>query len=359
MVSVRPLLSAVRRSPFSMARRILASKRRVSPTTLSRTPLRWSFSTSLVSAIWKSCMSSATSSAGRRQFSELNANRVRKRTWRSAHARTVARTASTPRRCPAMRGRCWRFAQRPLPSMMMATCCGTSPCAGTSCVELGCVTTPPSLVSTSYGHQLLFFFLQELVDVGDVPVGHFLDFVLRAALVVLGHLVLLQRLLELVDRVAARVAHRYAGVLRLVAHHLDEVLAALLGERRHRHPHRLALRRGIEPEVGVADRLLDRPGHLLLERRHADGARVDQRHLGDLVDRHLRAVVVDRDVVEDAGVRAPGAHLGEIRLERLDALVHLLVGCFFQVDNDHGYLIIRERGCPHLHPAPPGAGRPS
>src|SRR5262245_1872552 len=238
MVSVSPRFCEVRASPCSMARRMLASKRRVSPPTLRRTPLRWSFSTSLVSAIWKSCISSATSSAGRRQFSELNANRVRKPTPRSAHARTVARTASTPRRWPAMRGRCWRFAQRPLPSMMIATCCGTSPWAGTSCVELGCVTTrtpckggrKPQATgvlgfyfSTSYGHQLLFFFLQELVDVGDMPVGHLLHLVLRAALVVLGDLVLLQRLLELVDRVAARVAHRHAGVFGLVAHHLDQL----------------------------------------------------------------------------------------------------------------------------------------
>ena len=55
---------------------------------------------------------------------------MRYSTPRSAHARTTARTASTPRRCPATRGRKRCFAQRPLPSMMMATCRGTSPCVG-------------------------------------------------------------------------------------------------------------------------------------------------------------------------------------------------------------------------------------
>ena len=42
----------------------------------------------------------------------------------SPAARTVLRNASTPRRCPSPRGRPRAAAQRPLPSMMMATCRG-------------------------------------------------------------------------------------------------------------------------------------------------------------------------------------------------------------------------------------------
>src|SRR5262249_39114328 len=38
---------------------------------------------------------------------------------------TVARTLLTPRRCPSMRGKPRRLAQRPLPSMMIATCAGS------------------------------------------------------------------------------------------------------------------------------------------------------------------------------------------------------------------------------------------
>ena len=66
-------------------------------------------------------ISSDTSSAGRRQFSELNANSVRNSMPRRAQASTVARTASTPLAWPATRGRCREVAQRPLPSMMIAT----------------------------------------------------------------------------------------------------------------------------------------------------------------------------------------------------------------------------------------------
>src|SRR5207244_6922799 len=42
----------------------------------------------------------------------------------SRAARTTLRTAEIPLTWPASRGRCRFFAQRPLPSMMMATCRG-------------------------------------------------------------------------------------------------------------------------------------------------------------------------------------------------------------------------------------------
>ena len=44
----------------------------------------------------------------------------------SPAARTVLRNASTPRRCPSPRGSPRAAAQRPLPSMMMATCRGVA-----------------------------------------------------------------------------------------------------------------------------------------------------------------------------------------------------------------------------------------
>ena len=64
----------------------------------------------------------STSAGGRRQLSDENANKVSVATPRSGAASTTRRAASTPARCPAERGRPRRVAQRPLPSMMMATC---------------------------------------------------------------------------------------------------------------------------------------------------------------------------------------------------------------------------------------------
>jgi len=43
---------------------------------------------------------------------------------RRAAASTTVLTASAPARCPAVRGKRWRSAQRPLPSMMIAMCIG-------------------------------------------------------------------------------------------------------------------------------------------------------------------------------------------------------------------------------------------
>lgn len=66
-------------------------------------------------------MSAPTSSTGRCQFSLEKANSVRTSTPASAQVLTTARTALTPALCPATPGSRRFFAQRLLPSMMMAT----------------------------------------------------------------------------------------------------------------------------------------------------------------------------------------------------------------------------------------------
>ena len=65
-----------------------------------------------------------TSLAGRFQFSVEKANSVRWLIPRSGQLSTISRTRSAPRRCPAMRGSPRLVAQRPLPSMMIATWLG-------------------------------------------------------------------------------------------------------------------------------------------------------------------------------------------------------------------------------------------
>ena len=84
----------------------------------------------------KSFIKKPTSSGGLRQFSELKANKVKYSTFCLTHSSTTLRTASSPSECPATRGINRLVAQRPLPSMMMATCLGTLPTAGTASVEL-------------------------------------------------------------------------------------------------------------------------------------------------------------------------------------------------------------------------------
>ena len=69
-------------------------------------------------------MRSRISDGGRDQFSALKEKMVRNEMPISPAARTVLRNASTPRRCPSLRGNPRADAQRPLPSMIMATCLG-------------------------------------------------------------------------------------------------------------------------------------------------------------------------------------------------------------------------------------------
>ena len=66
-----------------------------------------------------------TSEGGRTQFSVLKPNTVSQPTPRADASRTTVARASSPAVCPAVRGRPRRFAQRPLPSMMQATCGAT------------------------------------------------------------------------------------------------------------------------------------------------------------------------------------------------------------------------------------------
>src|SRR5882672_12497482 len=77
-------------------------------------------------------------------------------------------------------------------------------------------------------HDLGFFVLQERVDLSYVAVGELLNVLLRAAIVVLGDLLVLQQLLEIGQRLATHAAHGDASVLGLVPHDSHELLAALL-----------------------------------------------------------------------------------------------------------------------------------
>jgi hypothetical protein len=66
------------------------------------------------------------------------------------------------------------------------------------------------------------------------------------------------------------------AVFAVVARDLGELLAALLGQGRHRHAQQVALRRRVEAEVRLADRLLDLRAHALFPRLDADRSRVEQ-----------------------------------------------------------------------------------
>ena len=131
------------------------------------------------------------------------------------------------------------------------------PRRGTARVELDERAMPRICAGVQTAISSASFWREQLVDFGDVPVGQLLDFVLRTALVVL-------RALLVLEHPSGARWHRGAGCApppwpsspsRL--DHLDQVAAALFGQRRHRHADQVALRGRIEAEIGIADRLLD------------------------------------------------------------------------------------------------------
>src|SRR5262245_47913663 len=164
----------------------------------------------------------------------------------SCAARTTRRNASTPRRWPSARGRPRAAAQRPLPSMMMATCAGPSDRSGLSVAGAAAFDMKASLD----GENFFFLGRQQLIDLRDRPVGRLLHVTGQAFLVVFRHLVILLELLEDVETVAADVPHGDLGGFGIFVRDLDEFLAPLLIEFGNAQAQHLALGRGREAEIG-------------------------------------------------------------------------------------------------------------
>src|ERR1700674_3196005 len=110
----------------------------------------------------------------------------------SLAARTTRRNASTPRRWPSARGRPRAAAQRPLPSMMMATCKGPSVRSGPSVAGAAAFDIHQSLDLN--GEDFLFLGRQQLIDLRNRPVGGLLHIIGQPLLIVLGNLVVFLKL---------------------------------------------------------------------------------------------------------------------------------------------------------------------
>ena len=126
------MLPAVCATPRSTSERTPWGSWSARPMICNRILLRWMTGSSFLRYSRRRRIRKSISALGRRQFSSENAYRVSAGICRRAQVSITARADFTPARCPAMRGRWRRWAQRPLPSMMMATWRGrrrTSSCS--------------------------------------------------------------------------------------------------------------------------------------------------------------------------------------------------------------------------------------
>src|SRR5688572_9479529 len=160
-------------------------------------------------------------------------------------------------------------ARRPFPSMMIATWRGAAPlrrswASRSADVGAAAARGEDTGCGSSDFHDLGFLRLDHLVDPVDGVFVCLLELLLGMLLLVLGDAV---QLLEHVAGVRARVADGDATLLGELVDHLHEVLAPLLVERGERDADDPSLRRRVEPEVGLADRLLDDLRLALVERR--------------------------------------------------------------------------------------------
>src|SRR5919197_6778063 len=177
----------------------------------------------------------------------------------SAASRRRAFTVSAPALCPSTTGSPRRWAQRPLPSVMMATYRAARP-------------SPPTCSDLE---DLGFLALEQAVELGDARVGELLQLDLGAMLVVGADVAAVPQFAQVVHHVTPDVPDGHAPLLGDVADHLHELPAALLVELGDREPDELAVVVRREPDVGLHDRLLDG-----LDRRGVVGLHAQQAGLG-------------------------------------------------------------------------------
>src|SRR4030088_687978 len=122
----------------------------------------------------------------------------------SLAARTTRRSASTPRRVPSARGKPRAAAQRPFPSMMIATCRGASVRSGPSVAGAAAFDIDQSLNR----EDLFFLGREQLIDLRNRSVGCLLHVGGQTLLVVLGDLVVLLELLDRIEAIPADMADR-------------------------------------------------------------------------------------------------------------------------------------------------------
>src|SRR4051794_21189245 len=275
------------------------------PTKRIRTPSSFSSGVSEMISSANIAINPSTSSLGRAQFSVENAYTVSSVTPSFTASLTVCFSVLAPCRWPARTGSPRASAQRPFPSMMIAT-----------------FTTS---VASDF-EKFLLFALEQFVDLVDALVGELLERFLGAVLVVAADVALLLELAQVVHDVAAYVAHGHATVLGDAADDSHHVLAPLLGELRDLQPDHRAVVRGRQAEVGLHDRLLDRLDRRLVVGRHRQQARLGCRDVRQLLERGRGPVVVDVDAIEQRRRSAARAHRAELRLRGVDGLGHPALG---------------------------------
>src|SRR6185312_15077347 len=189
----------------------------------------------------------------------------------------------------------------------------------------------PTSGESSDLHDLLFFAMQGLVDVTDMPVGQLLQFIAELMVFILTNFTVLFRLFQGVHAVAANVADGHAGCIGIFVGELDEFLAALFVQFGQRNADELAVGLRVEAEARVADRLIDRLDQTFVPDLNGDETRFRGTDGSNLVDWRDIAVGLDFHGVEQRSARAAGPQAVEFAFYRGNRTVHATVQFVFIV----------------------------
>src|SRR5580692_5773295 len=137
-----------------------------------------------------------------------------------------------------------------------------------------------------YFEDFFFFYGAEVFDLLGFGVSELFELVERAFLLVLADFLLFFQFIDGFLDVAPNIAHGGAVILEDFVQVLDDVLAAILRQRGNRYPDNFSIVRGIESEIGRANRLVDQRHGARIPGRDDDRHRLGHRERAELVHRH-------------------------------------------------------------------------
>src|SRR5205814_733627 len=211
-------------------------------------------------------------------------------------------------------------AQRPFPSMMIATWRGSV--SGPSGTFFAIISSLDSGPRASDLHDLVLLILERVVNVVDMGVRHLLQFLAQPAVIILADLMVLFALFQELHAVPADVTYGNPALLGIFMRKLDQFLAPLLIQFWDGYAQQLSVNLRIETKTSIPDGLVHSLDQALIPDlyRQEPGLRCADRP--QLAYRHRVSVGLDLHRVEQRRARAARAQPGQLRLEACGCAVH-------------------------------------
>src|SRR5205085_1731578 len=125
-----------------------------------------------------------------------------------------------------------------------------------------------------------------------------------------------------IQPISPHMADRDARRFRILMRDLGKLLAAFLIQFRNAQADRLPFGVWRQPEIGSADALFDRMHQRAIPYLHRQQPRFRDGHGRHLIERHVTAIGLDLDMIDQPRRRAPRAQTAELLLEDRDRALH-------------------------------------